>query len=84
MGCLVCKPLLHVFYTPCQSTFVPITGTVQALERVADRALQVAEAAVCNYRSHRSSQSKNAAILYHAVGAPTLTYCLCSHAQICM
>ena len=41
--------------------------TMHALERVADRALQVGEAAVCSYRSHRSSQAQNAAILYQAV-----------------
>lgn len=41
--------------------------TMHALERVADRALQVGEAAVCSYRSHRSSQAQNAAILYWAV-----------------
>ncbi|CAL8467403.1 g6941 [Coccomyxa elongata] len=42
-------------------------NTMHALERVADRALQVGEAAVCSYRSHRSSQAQNAAILYRAV-----------------
>lgn len=46
--------------------------TLHALERVADRALQVGEAAVCAYRSHRSSQAQNAAILYQAVRVPSL------------
>ncbi|KAK9909456.1 hypothetical protein WJX75_002539 [Coccomyxa subellipsoidea] len=45
---------------------------MHALERVADRALQVGEAAVCSYRSHRSSQAQNAAILYQAVRLITL------------
>ncbi|EIE24413.1 hypothetical protein COCSUDRAFT_61838 [Coccomyxa subellipsoidea C-169] len=47
-------------------------NTMHALERVADRALQVGEAAVCSYRSHRSSQAQNAAILYQAVRLITL------------
>ncbi|CAL8467397.1 g6934 [Coccomyxa elongata] len=47
-------------------------NTMHALERVADRALQVGEAAVCSYRSHRSSQAQNAAILYRAVRLITL------------
>ncbi len=47
---------------------------MHALERVADRALQVGEAAVCSYRSHRSSQAQNAAILYQAVSGPICFY----------
>ena len=40
---------------------------IAALERVADRALQVGEAALANYRCNRSSQSQNVAILHCAV-----------------
>ena len=45
-------------------------GAIAALERVADRALQVGEAALGNYRGNRSSQSQNAAILRRAVCCP--------------
>ena len=44
-------------------------GAVRALERVADKALQLGEAALCGYRSHSSSQCKNAALLHYAVSA---------------
>ena len=40
---------------------------MRALERVADKALQLGEAALCSYRSHSSSQCKNAALLHYAV-----------------
>ena len=42
-------------------------GAVRALERVADKALQLGEAALSGYRSHSSSQCKNAALLHYAV-----------------
>ena len=45
---------------------------MRALERVADKALQLGESALCNYRSHSSSQCKNAALLHYAVSILTL------------
>ena len=40
---------------------------MRALEKVADKALQLGESALCNYRCHSSSQCKNAALLHYAV-----------------
>ena len=40
---------------------------VRALGKVADKALQLGKAALCSYRSHSSSQCKNAALLHYAV-----------------
>ena len=51
------------------STLGCCAGAVRALERVADKALQLGEAALCGYRSHSSSQCKNAALLHYAVSA---------------
>lgn len=44
---------------------------MRALEKVADKALQLGESALCNYRCHSSSQSKNAALLHYAVSILT-------------
>lgn len=48
---------------------IPAAGAMRALERVADKALQLGEASLCNYRSHSSSQCKNASLLHYAVSA---------------
>ena len=53
----------------CSHALGCCAGAVRALERVADKALQLGEAALCGYRSHSSSQCKNAALLHYAVSA---------------
>ena len=45
-------------------------GLQASLQAVADRALQVGEAAIASYRAHRSSRAENAAILRQAVRIP--------------
>lgn len=48
---------------------------------MADRALQVGEAAIASYRAHRSSRAENAAILRQAVRSPRtpcVLWCLLS------
>lgn len=45
-------------------------GLQASLQAVADRALQVGEAAIASYRAHRSSRAENAAILRQAVRPP--------------
>ena len=57
------------------STLACCAGAVRALERVADKALQLGEAALCGYRSHSSSQCKNAALLHYAVSARPFPVC---------
>ncbi len=42
-------------------------GAMRPLEKVADKALQLGEVALLNYRSHSSSQCRNAARLHYAV-----------------
>ena len=52
-------------------TLAPCADSMRALEKVADKALQLGESALCSYRSHSSSQCKNAALLHYAVSILT-------------
>lgn len=54
--------------------YVRAADAIAALERVADKALQVGEAALANYRCNRSSQTENAAILHRAVRSLQATW----------